>query len=223
MRHLEDLVGHRRRHEHHLRRGRQVAVDVVDLLLEAAVEHLIRLVQHEHLDLAGAEVPLLDHVEHAARSARDDVHARLEGVDVVRDALATDAAVDLDVQVVAECQADLLALLRQLPRRRQEEHLGLPLLRRDRLQGAEAEDAGLAGAALRLHNDVPALEDRHDGALLHRGRALESVGIDATEEVLLQAQQVEGRQHLYVLGGLEDEARVVDLRRHAAGCPNANE
>mmetsp|Transcript_73098 Transcript_73098/g.158084 ORF Transcript_73098/g.158084 Transcript_73098/m.158084 type:complete len:321 (+) Transcript_73098:2-964(+) len=100
--HLEDLVRHRRGDEHHLRRGREVAVDVVDLLLEAAVEHLVRLVKDEHLDLARAEVPLLDHVEDAPGRARDDVDPGLERVDVVGDALAADAAVDLDVQVVAE-------------------------------------------------------------------------------------------------------------------------
>mmetsp|Transcript_138 Transcript_138/g.252 ORF Transcript_138/g.252 Transcript_138/m.252 type:complete len:462 (+) Transcript_138:109-1494(+) len=214
--HLEDLVRHGGGNQDHLRGGREIAVDVIHLLLEAAVQHLICLIQHEHLDLAGAEVPLLDHVEDAARSAGDDVAAGLEGVDVIGDALAADAAVDLDVQVVAEGQANLLTLLGQLARGREEEDLRLALLRRHRLQRAQAEDARLARAALRLHDDVPALQDGQDGALLHGGRALEAVGVDAAEQVFLQAQRIEGRQHLHILGGLEDKALVVGCLLHAA-------
>ena len=42
--------------------GRQIAVDVVDLLLEALVQHLVRLVQHQHLDGASSESAPPDHV-----------------------------------------------------------------------------------------------------------------------------------------------------------------
>mmetsp|Transcript_34310 Transcript_34310/g.84975 ORF Transcript_34310/g.84975 Transcript_34310/m.84975 type:complete len:251 (-) Transcript_34310:420-1172(-) len=114
--HLEHLVRHGGRHEDHLSGWRQVPVDVVHLLLEPAVEHLVRLIQNQHLDPTSREVPLVDHVEHAARCPRHDVHTRLEGTDVVADRLAADAAVHLDVHVVAECEGHLLALLRQLAR-----------------------------------------------------------------------------------------------------------
>mmetsp|Transcript_47404 Transcript_47404/g.136941 ORF Transcript_47404/g.136941 Transcript_47404/m.136941 type:complete len:469 (-) Transcript_47404:55-1461(-) len=210
--HLEDFVRHGRGHQHHLSRGRQVAVDIIDLLFEPTVEHLVCLVQHQHLDLARAEVPLLDHVEDAARCPRDDVHAGLEGVDVVRDALAADATVDLDVQVVAQRQAHLLTLLGKLARRREEQHLRLALSGVYGLESAQAEDAGLASSALRLHDDVAALEDRQDCPLLHGGRPLEAIGVHAAEQVLLEAQGVKGRQHLHILGGLEDEALVVGCR-----------
>ena len=42
----------------------------------------------------------LDHVEDAARRARNDLHASFESVDVIRHPLATDADVNLDVEVV---------------------------------------------------------------------------------------------------------------------------
>jgi hypothetical protein len=61
-----------------LRVGRQVAVHVVDLLLEALVQHLVRLVQHQRTDRARAQRAPLDHVEHAAGRARHDVRARLQ-------------------------------------------------------------------------------------------------------------------------------------------------
>ncbi len=79
----------------------------MNLFFEASVEHLIRLIQHEHLDVASAEMPLLDHVEDTSRSTRHDVNSGLQSPDVVRDTLATDAAMDLHVEVVAKGQAHL--------------------------------------------------------------------------------------------------------------------
>mmetsp|Transcript_98879 Transcript_98879/g.265543 ORF Transcript_98879/g.265543 Transcript_98879/m.265543 type:complete len:232 (-) Transcript_98879:38-733(-) len=207
--HLEDLVGHRRGDEDHLGGRREVTVDVVDLLLEAAVQHLIGLIKDQHLDRPGAEVTLLDHVENTPRGAGHDVNAGLEGVDVVRDTLAADAAVHLDVQVITECEADLLRLLGKLACGRQDEHLRLPCAGFHCLQGAQREDAGLTGAALGLHDDVAALQDGQDSPLLHRRGSLEAIGIDAAEQVLLKAKGVERRQHLHVFGRLEDEPLVV--------------
>ena len=43
---------------------------------------------------------LLDHVEDPARGARDNLHTRFKGVDVIRYALATNADMHLDIQVV---------------------------------------------------------------------------------------------------------------------------
>ena len=57
----------------HLSGWWQVAVDVVDLLLEAAVQHLVGFIEHEHLDVTSAEVALLDHVEYSPRSAREAI------------------------------------------------------------------------------------------------------------------------------------------------------
>mmetsp|Transcript_42016 Transcript_42016/g.68047 ORF Transcript_42016/g.68047 Transcript_42016/m.68047 type:complete len:226 (+) Transcript_42016:629-1306(+) len=196
---------HGGRDEHDLRGRRQVAVDVVDLFLEASVEHLICLVQDQHLDVTCAEVALLDHVEDSARCTRHDVHSGLEGVDVVRDSLAADAHVDLHVQVIAQSQADLLTLLCELACWRKEERLRLPGAGVHGLERAQAEDAGLARATLRLNDHITTLEDWQDGTLLHGRGALEAVGINAAQQVLLQAQRVKGWEHLNVLGCLEDK------------------
>ena len=50
------------RDEHDLCGRREVAVHVVDLLLEALVQHLIGLVQHQHLDVSRAQRSPVDHV-----------------------------------------------------------------------------------------------------------------------------------------------------------------
>jgi hypothetical protein len=50
-----------------------VPVDVVDLLLKALVEHLIRLVKNEHLDSASPKVSSLNHVKRPPWCPRNDV------------------------------------------------------------------------------------------------------------------------------------------------------
>jgi hypothetical protein len=44
------------------------------------------------------------------------------------------------------------------------------------------------------------LDDGHDGALLDGGRALETVGVDSTEELGLQVHRIEGVGGLIVVG-----------------------
>jgi hypothetical protein len=61
----------------YLRRRRQVAVDLVDLLHEALVQHLVRLVDDEHLDVARVQVSATQHVRDAAGGTADHVHAAL--------------------------------------------------------------------------------------------------------------------------------------------------
>mmetsp|Transcript_4825 Transcript_4825/g.14215 ORF Transcript_4825/g.14215 Transcript_4825/m.14215 type:complete len:290 (-) Transcript_4825:429-1298(-) len=94
--HIQDLPRHRRRDEHHLRGGRQVAVDVVDLLLEAVVEHLVRLVDDQHFNRARAQRAPIDHVKDAAGGAGHAVHAGLEAAEVLAHGFAPDAGVALD-------------------------------------------------------------------------------------------------------------------------------
>jgi hypothetical protein len=58
----------------HLQLGWQQLEDVVNLVLEAAGEHLIGLVQHKHLDAVGAQAAAAQHVKHAAGGAHHHVH-----------------------------------------------------------------------------------------------------------------------------------------------------
>ena len=51
----------------------QICVDIIDLLLEALVEHLISLVQHKGLDGPCDEAAPLDHVKDPSRGPRHNV------------------------------------------------------------------------------------------------------------------------------------------------------
>merc|ERR1719502_292196 len=114
VRHLQDLVRQSRGDKHDLGPRRKVPVDVVDLILEAAVEELVRLIKHEHLDLFRGKVAVLDHVEDTTGSTGADMDARLESGDVRTNARTADATMHLDAGEVAEGQAHLLTLLGQL-------------------------------------------------------------------------------------------------------------
>mmetsp|Transcript_14814 Transcript_14814/g.33881 ORF Transcript_14814/g.33881 Transcript_14814/m.33881 type:complete len:372 (+) Transcript_14814:233-1348(+) len=184
-RHLQNLVRQRSRNENHLSGRWQIAVNVIDLLLETLREHLIRLVDHQHLDRARAQVAPPDHVEHAAWRARHRMHSRIQPADVLANALATNARMALHAHVVSERQHHLLRLLGQLACGRERKRLRLALRSVQALQHPCAEDGGLARARLRLCDSVSSLEDGHDGALLNGGRLLKAIGIDATEQLIL--------------------------------------
>jgi hypothetical protein len=49
--------------------GVKVPEDVVDLILESSGQHLVGLVQNEHLDVLGAQDLAGDHVEHSTGRA----------------------------------------------------------------------------------------------------------------------------------------------------------
>lgn len=157
--HLQDLVGQRGADQNHLCGRGQVAVHVVDLLLEpwtahargqltlrapaamtadlspTFVEHLVGLVQDQHLDGSGPEAPAADHVcthtkvtpegrGHAPRPHPDPTQLRLltkhtswgprhhmlaivQLPDVFTHVCPPDAGVTLDVHVVPQSQQHL--------------------------------------------------------------------------------------------------------------------
>ena len=71
--HLEDLVGKSGGDETDLSGWGQIAVHVIDLLLESLVQHLVGLVQHQHLDAPGPQSPPPYHVKYPPRGSRHHV------------------------------------------------------------------------------------------------------------------------------------------------------
>lgn len=85
---------------------------------------------------------------------------------VLAQVCSSNAGVTLHVHVVSEGQHHLLDLDRQLPGRRETEHLGLPDGGVDALQDGDGEGGSLSCSRLGLGNDVTTLDDRLDGSLL---------------------------------------------------------
>lgn len=72
---LEDLGGHGSREENDLSVGGEELEDVVDGVLESGREHLIGLVETEHLDRLGLEGTSVDHVENSTGGTDNDVRS----------------------------------------------------------------------------------------------------------------------------------------------------
>ena len=70
---LEDLGRHGGREEDDLGVGREELEDVVDRVLESGGEHLIGLVETEHLDAFSLEGTSVDHVKDSTRGSDNDV------------------------------------------------------------------------------------------------------------------------------------------------------
>mmetsp|Transcript_5005 Transcript_5005/g.12711 ORF Transcript_5005/g.12711 Transcript_5005/m.12711 type:complete len:378 (+) Transcript_5005:516-1649(+) len=188
---LQRLRGHGGGEHAHLQLAGEQLEDVVDLVLEPAGQHLVGLVQGEDLDEVGLQCAAAKHVVHAPRGADDDVHARLQDALVLAHGGAAHAGVALDAEVVAQRAHHLLDLLRQLARGRQHERLAFLLGVVQLLEHAGAEGGGLAGTGLRLLDHVQPLGEGHNAALLDGGGLLETVRVDAAQQVLVQVHAVE--------------------------------
>ncbi len=71
--HFQDFVGKGGADQDHLCGWGQESINVIDLFLEALVEHLVSLIQDKHLDATSAQVATADHVKHTPRGTRDNV------------------------------------------------------------------------------------------------------------------------------------------------------
>lgn len=154
---FEHILGHSGREEDDLGGLREELEDVVDLLGETTGQHLIGLVEHEHLHAVGLEHAPLDHVLDTAGSAHHDLRAVLESLHVVPNAGTADASVALDVHEVADGDHDLLNLLRQLTGGGEDERLAGLEVRVDLLKDGDGEGGGLAGTGLGLGDHIAAL------------------------------------------------------------------
>jgi len=197
---LKDILGHSGGQKNDLGGLRQKLEDVVDLLGETTGKHLVGLVKDEHLHAVGLEEATLDHVVDTARGADNNLRAVLESLHVVADAGTTNAGMALNAHEVTDGNDDLLDLLSQLTSRGQDESLALLQVGVDLLKNGDGESSGLASTRLGLRNNIVALDDGHDGALLDSRRALETVSVNSTEELSAEVHLIEGVDGLIVVG-----------------------
>ena len=162
-----------------LRLDQQVE-DPADVGHEAHVQHPVRLVEDEDLDLAEVGRALADEVEQAAGRGDEDLDAGAQLLDL---RVERHAAVDHRARAAGDVAAVGLHRLgdldRELAGRRQDEAADRVAGRRERgvrvgleaVEDRQRERGGLAGAGLGGGEDVAALEHEGDGPFLD-GRGL---------------------------------------------------
>lgn len=117
-------------------------------------QHLVSLVQDEHLHAVRLEEAALNHVLDTAGGTDDDVGAVLESLHVITNAGAANAGVALDVHEVTDGNNDLLDLLSKLTGGCEDQSLARLDVGVDLLQHGDREGGSLAGTRLGLGNDI---------------------------------------------------------------------
>lgn len=153
---LKDVLGHSSGQENDLGGLGQKLEDVVDLLGETAGQHLVGLVEDEHLHVVGLQDTTLDHVVNTAGGTDDDLGAILQGLHVVTDGGAANAGVARDVHEITDGDDDLLDLLGQLAGGGEDKSLAGLDRGVDLLEGGDGEGSGFTRTGLSLRNDIVA-------------------------------------------------------------------
>ena len=172
--------------EHRLALGRGRTQKLLEILAEAHVEHPIGLVEDEDLDRGEIEAAATEKIDEPPRRADDDLGAAPQIGELP---FVGSPAVDrhganplLEGRELLRLRRDLR---RQLPRRDEDQHLGLLRSGIDPLDRRHAERRRFPGAGLRLADDVGATQQRGDGAGLNRGG-------DEPAELLGRADELRG-------------------------------
>jgi len=159
LRQAQDIRWERGREQADLNVGRQELENVLDLALETAREHLIRLVQNEELQVVCLQEASLHHIMHTAWGSHNHMLALLEDSDVLTHDRATDTSMHLDSQVLANRVHDKGRLHYQLTDWRDDQGLCVVARRIYALQCRYSKSSRLSSSRLSLCNCVFSLND----------------------------------------------------------------
>ena len=167
-----DRLGQRRREQQRAALGRGRIEDLLEVLAEAEVEHLVGFVEDDDLEAAGRQRAALEVVAQPPRRADDDVRPCLQGARLAPDLHPADAGDDVATGVLVQPVELAGDLEGELARRRDDEgqRLGgarqLVRVAEQRRGHREAIGDGLARPRLRRDEQVAALRLRdEDGGL----------------------------------------------------------
>ena len=159
-----DLPADRGREEKQLSIGRRLVQKAADGRKESHVRHAVRFVQHDRRDVVQHHVAPFDQVLEPAWTGHDDVHALVEGANLVAVSGASKDRDDTLALAPEQRAQDGVHLGCQLARRHEDEGTRSP---RSRLRhvgdNGHAESQGLARAGGCLAADVPAGQGCRDG------------------------------------------------------------
>jgi len=124
----------------------KVLENLLNLVSEADLEHLISLVHDEQLEVVSLEDSSLQEVEHSSGSSNNDVDAVLNVLDALLHAGSTDTGVDLDAEVLSESVDDKSDLNSELSGGGDNEGLEVVGIGIDNGQESGSEGSGLTSS-----------------------------------------------------------------------------
>jgi hypothetical protein len=205
-----NFARHRRREEQVLAGGRKGRDHLANRLDEAEIEHLIGLVEDEHLGVPEIRRPLSHVIEQAAGRRNQDVEAACQSLTLRPIADAAEHHGHAQVEVPAVGFEAFRDLGRKLARRRENENAsttarsGLPVVC-EAMQNRQGKGGGLAGAGLRDAEQVAAGEEVGNGLGLDGGWRLVAFLAKRLENRRCEAEIVECRHS--DLSGMRAPAR----------------
>ena len=183
------------------------AQDAAHVGLEADVEHAVGLVEDGHAHLAQVERAAPQVVDDAPRRADDDLRPALQVVEVLVQAAAAHQRDGQQAHRGGEELQHAEDLLREFARGHQHDGLHVAQAGVEPLDDQQAEGERLAGAGLRLPDDVVAVEHQRQALFLDRGGRVEAQRRHHGQGAVAEAEFAEGRG---VVGGVD---RVDDVER----------
>ena len=185
-----DRRGHGRRKQGGLARRRRVLEDPFDIVDEAHAQHLVSLVEHQRGEVVELQTLALEVVHDATRRADNDMHAARQGTQLDHHALPAIHRQDMEaghvVRVFLEGFGNLDG---QFARRRQHQHLGHLFGEIESRQQRQGESRRLAGAGLRLAQQVASSEKMRDAGRLDRRRSFVADGREGGQQGRGQLQR----------------------------------
>ena len=178
----------RGREERGLAYGRRCAQDCLDVFDKTHAQHLVGLVQHDHVDLAQVEHLALHEIHEAARRPNDDVHTLIELANLGRIGRAAVDSEHTRAQVAAIFADRLGDLHGQLTRRRQHQRLHMIGAQRQVVEHGQGEGCGLAGTGFGLAGHILAGHEHGNDSRLNGGRLGIAEGVDCLHQLGMQLQ-----------------------------------
>lgn len=212
--HVDYVLGHGGREEADLGLWAQLGDDLVDLLDEAHGEHLVGLVDDEHLDGVHIDHVFLEHGSDLSRGSNDHLDLGLQLDSLLQLGGSADQKGNLGSHQLGQLLGLSIDLIGELPGRAEDQDLLVLAGVIDVLEGPDQEGGCLPGAGLGLGEDVALLDDGLDAQFLDSGGFGETLPVDSSEQVRLEAERVEGVHGSHLVLSvllLLDEERVVLL------------
>ena len=194
---LRDRRRHRRREEERLALRGQVLQDAADVREEAHVEHAVRLVEHEDLEVIELRVREAEVVEQAARASRPGCRrpcgTRAPAVPSRRRRRRRPRTAACGPSSSLACSWICAASSRV---GRQDERAGRAALLADQpVQDRKQEGGRLAAAGHGAGEHVAPLHGGRDGVVLDRRRAREAHFLDAAQEIRVKSELRERQEN----------------------------
>jgi hypothetical protein len=159
---------------------------VFDIVLEAHLEHLVRLIENKHVNGSKVHRSPAHVIHEPTRRRHDSVYALPQSPELTLDGLA---AVDRD-QSHSPMSADVAEMLTnlygQLASRRKDDRLQRTCIHPQAFHEWNTVSGRFAGPCERLRHNVTPLNQRGDDARLDRGRLLEAHLLEAAPNLVTQ-------------------------------------